>query len=102
MRAYHVLKVLKMDFIEQINLDALDHAWGREVRPEIAESLRRWRDDTGEALQVGASLPAAAVSLFQLFRNDLQRDEPVLTDDADRQLRADAGLHHQPLQVSGL
>ncbi len=48
-RAYHVLKVLKMDFIEQINLDALDHAWGREVRPEIAESLRRWRDDTGEA-----------------------------------------------------
>ena len=48
-RAHHVLKVLKMDFIEQINLDALDHAWGREVRPEIAESLRRWRDDTGEA-----------------------------------------------------
>jgi len=48
-RAYHVLKVLDMNFIDQINLDALDHAWGREVRPEIAERLRRWRDDTGEA-----------------------------------------------------
>jgi len=48
-RAYHVLKVLNMDFIEEINLDALDHQWGREVRPEIAEKLRRWRDDTGEA-----------------------------------------------------
>jgi hypothetical protein len=48
-RAYHVLKVLKMDFIEEIDLDALDHQWGREVRPEIAERLRRWRDDTGEA-----------------------------------------------------
>lgn len=47
-RAYHVLKVLNMDFIEQINLDALDHAWGPEVRPEIAEELRRWRGDTGE------------------------------------------------------
>ena len=49
LRAYHVLKVLNMDFIEQIDLDVLDHAWGPEVRPEIAEKLRRWRDDTGEA-----------------------------------------------------
>jgi hypothetical protein len=48
-RAYHVLKVLNMDFIEQINLEALNHPWGREVRPEIAEKLRGWRDDTGEA-----------------------------------------------------
>jgi len=48
-RAYHVLKVLKMDYIEQINLDALDHAWGPKVRREIAETLRRWRDDTGGA-----------------------------------------------------
>ena len=48
-RAYHVLKVLKMDYIEQINLDALDHAWGPKVRREIAERLRRWRDDTGGA-----------------------------------------------------
>jgi hypothetical protein len=48
-RAYHVLKVLKMDFIDDIDLDALDHAWGLEVRPEIAEKLRGWRDDPGEA-----------------------------------------------------
>jgi broad specificity phosphatase PhoE len=48
-RAFHVLKVLKMDFIEEIDLGALDHRWGREVRPEIAEKLRRWRDDLGEA-----------------------------------------------------
>ena len=48
-RAYHVLKVLNIDFTEQIDLDALHHPWGREVRPEIAEKLRRWRDDTGEA-----------------------------------------------------
>jgi hypothetical protein len=38
-----------MDFIEQINLEALNHPWGREVRPEIVEKLRGWRDDTGEA-----------------------------------------------------
>ena len=48
-RAIHVLKVLKMDFIEEIDLDALDHPWGGEVRPEIAGKLRRWRDDPGEA-----------------------------------------------------
>lgn len=48
-RAYHVLKVLNMDFIEQIDLDALHHPWGSEVRPEIAERLRNWRDDTGDA-----------------------------------------------------
>jgi hypothetical protein len=47
-RAYHVLKTLKMDFIDQVNLDALRHAWGPEVRPEIEESLRRWRGDSGE------------------------------------------------------
>ena len=48
MRAYHVLKTLNMDFTDQIDLNALHHAWGPEVRPEIAESLRRWRDDSGE------------------------------------------------------
>jgi hypothetical protein len=47
-RAYHVLKTLKMDFIDQIDLDALHHAWGREVRPEIAERLRLRRGDSGE------------------------------------------------------
>jgi hypothetical protein len=47
-RAYHVLKTLNMDFTDQIDLDALHHAWGREVRPEIAERLRRWRGDSGE------------------------------------------------------
>ena len=47
-RAYHVLKTLNMDFTDQIDLDALHHAWGREVRPEIAERLRRWQGDSGE------------------------------------------------------
>jgi GGDEF domain-containing protein len=47
-RAYHVLKTLDMDFIDQINLDALNHPWGREVRPEIAARLRRWPGGPGD------------------------------------------------------
>ena len=47
-RAYNVLKTLNMDFTDQIDLDALHHPGGPEVRPEIAERLRRWRGDSGE------------------------------------------------------
>ena len=47
-RAYNVLKTLNMDFTDQIDLDALHHPRGREVRPEIEEKLRRWRGDSGE------------------------------------------------------
>jgi hypothetical protein len=52
-RAYHVLKVVEMDFVDQIDLDALHPPSGSQVRPEIADKLRRWRDDMG-----GAPTPA--------------------------------------------
>src|SRR6266699_3503584 len=41
-------------------------------------------------------------SLFELGGNDLERDEPVVANDADLQLGADASLDHQSLQVARL
>jgi hypothetical protein len=67
-RAFHILKVQNMDFIDQIDLDALSVAYqpaiggaevddvelddpqGRKARLEIAEKVRRWRGDSGESL----------------------------------------------------
>lgn len=67
-RAFHILKVQNMGFIDQIDLDALSVAYqpaiggaevddvelddpqGRKVRLEIAEKVRRWRGDSGESL----------------------------------------------------
>jgi hypothetical protein len=66
-RAYNTLKTRGVDFIDQIDLDALKAAYEppggvaglqdielddplrRKVRTEIAEKLRKWRDDSGEA-----------------------------------------------------
>jgi hypothetical protein len=49
-------KVLEhADLRDLIDVDALDDPNGRRVRAEIAEKLRRWRGDAGEA---GAPMPA--------------------------------------------
>ena len=48
-RAFNLLRSRGARFVDQIDLDALDDPSGRRVRTEIAEKMRRWRGDSGEA-----------------------------------------------------
>jgi hypothetical protein len=48
-RAFNILRSRDVRFIDQIDVHALDDPNGRRVRAEIAEKLRRWRGDSGEA-----------------------------------------------------
>ena len=41
-----------------------------------------------------------AVSLGELYRYDIERDQSVPTEDSEHDLGADARLHHQPLEVA--
>src|SRR5207237_7974504 len=70
----------------------------RHVKTELAVFLTYQSGRRTAALTRGA---ARAASLLQLGGNDLERHQPVLADDSDRKLRADAGLDHEPLQVAG-
>lgn len=48
-RAFNLLRSRGVRFVDQIDVHALDDPNGRRVRAEIAEKLRRWRGDSGEA-----------------------------------------------------